>query len=291
MKKRPTRREPETAHHRGLKITFDDNLVARSLFGEQNRHLRQIADVLAIQIHARGNTVTVHGDDIATQLVKRLLNELYGLIEEGYPIYEGDIDYAIRILSSNDRIKLKNIFLDTVYITSQKRPITPKGLAQKEYIDTMRKFDIVFAIGPAGTGKTYLACALAHKAFLQGFSSYYTRIPRIVPELVIARGDGSFSKRINELAKMDVIILDDWGLITLAAEHRRDLLEILDDRHDRTSTIVTSQLPIKLWHEIINDSTLADAILDRIIHNAYRIELKGDSMRKLKFTLTNGGDK
>ena len=168
MKKRPTRREPETAHHRGLKITFDDNLVARSLFGEQNRHLRQIADVLAIQIHARGNTVTVHGDDITTQLVKRLLNELYGLIEEGYPIYESDIDYAIRILSSNDRIKLKNIFLDTVYITSQKRPITPKGLAQKEYIDTMRKFDIVFAIGPAGTGKTYLAMAMAVSLLTKG---------------------------------------------------------------------------------------------------------------------------
>ena len=163
MKKRPTRRQPETADHRGrgLKITFDDNLVAGSLFGEQNRHLRQIADVLAIQIHARGNTVTVHGDDITTQLVEKLLNELYGLIEEGYPVYESDIDYAIRILSSNDRVKLKDIFLDTVYITSQKMAITPKGLAQKEYIDTMRKFDIVFAIGPAGTGKTYLAMAMA----------------------------------------------------------------------------------------------------------------------------------
>jgi phosphate starvation-inducible PhoH-like protein len=168
MKKQPTRREPEAAHHRGLKITFDDNLMARSLFGEQNRHLRQIADVLSIQIHARGNTVTVHGDDITTQLAKKLLNELYGLIEEGYPIYESDIDYAIRILSSNDRIKLKSIFLDTVYITSQKRPITPKGLAQKEYIDTMRGFDIVFAIGPAGTGKTYLAMAMAVSFLTKG---------------------------------------------------------------------------------------------------------------------------
>jgi phosphate starvation-inducible PhoH-like protein len=130
--------------------------------------LRQIADVLAIQIHARGNTVTVHGDDITTQLVKKLLHELYGLIEEGYPIYESDIDYAIRILSSNDRVKLKNIFLDTVYITSQKRPITPKGLAQKEYIDTMRRFDIVFAIGPAGTGKTYLAMAMAVSFLTKG---------------------------------------------------------------------------------------------------------------------------
>jgi len=168
MMQRPTLREPETADHRSLKITFDDNLVARNLFGERNQHLRQIENVLGIQIHARGSTVTVHGDVITTQLVVKLLNELYGLIEEGYPIYESDIDYAIRILSSNDRVKLKNIFLDTVYITSQKKPIAPKGLAQKEYVDAMRKFDIVFAIGPAGTGKTYLAMAMAVSLLTKG---------------------------------------------------------------------------------------------------------------------------
>ncbi|MBW1675361.1 MAG: PhoH family protein [Deltaproteobacteria bacterium] len=165
---RPTLREPETADHRSLKITFDDNLVARNLFGERNQHLRQIENVLGIQIHARGSTVTVHGDVITTQLVVKLLNELYGLIEEGYPIYESDIDYAIRILSSNDRVNLKNIFLDTVYITSQKKPIAPKGLTQKEYVDAMRKFDIVFAIGPAGTGKTYLAMAMAVSLLTKG---------------------------------------------------------------------------------------------------------------------------
>ena len=174
MTPRPTLREPQTQDQRSLKITFDDNLVARSLFGERNQHLQQIARALAIQIHARGNTVTVHGDTVTTQFVGKLLNELYALIEEGYPIYQSDVDYAIRILSNNDRVKLKNIFLDTVYITSQKRPITPKGLAQKEYIDAMRKHDIVFGIGPAGTGKTYLAMAMAVSMLTQA------RVNRII---------------------------------------------------------------------------------------------------------------
>ncbi|MEE9402286.1 MAG: PhoH family protein [Desulfobacteria bacterium] len=168
MKTRTVPPHPETADPQSLKITFSDNLVAGSLFGEQNRHIQQIAAALDIQIHVRGNAVSVHGDIITAQLVEKLLKELYGLIEEGYPIYEGDIDYAIRILSSDDRVKLKDIFLDTVYITSQKRPITPKGLAQKKYIDAIRKFDIVFSIGPAGTGKTYLAMAMAVSLLAKG---------------------------------------------------------------------------------------------------------------------------
>jgi phosphate starvation-inducible PhoH-like protein len=151
-----------------LRITFDDNLLARSLFGEQNRHLQQIAHALAIEVHARGNTVTVRGDAIAAALAEKLLKDLYSLIEEGYPVYPSDIDYAIGILSSNDRVSLKDIFLDTVYITSQERRITPKGLAQKEYIDAIRNFDIVFSIGPAGTGKTYLAMAMAVSFLTEG---------------------------------------------------------------------------------------------------------------------------
>jgi phosphate starvation-inducible PhoH-like protein len=110
----------------------------------------------------------LHGDPITLQLVEKLLKELYGLIEEGYPIYESDIDYAIRIVSGDDRAKLRDIFLDTVYITSQKRPITPKGVTQKKYIDAIRKHDIVFSIGPAGTGKTYLAMAMAVNLLTKG---------------------------------------------------------------------------------------------------------------------------
>jgi phosphate starvation-inducible PhoH-like protein len=150
------------------KITLDDNSLARGLFGEQNSHLRQIARSLDIQIHARGNEVSLQGSAIAVALAEKLINRLYGLISEGFPLYPSDIDYAIRILRADDRVNLKEIFLDTVYITSQKRPIAPKGLAQKEYIDAIRKFDIVFGIGPAGTGKTYLAMAMAVSALAKG---------------------------------------------------------------------------------------------------------------------------
>jgi phosphate starvation-inducible PhoH-like protein len=168
MKTRTVPPQPETADSQGLKITFSDNLAAKSLFGERNQHIQQIAAALDIKIHVRGNAVSVHGDAITTQLVEKLLKELYGMVEEGYPIYESDIDHAIRILSSDDRVKLKDIFLDTVYITSKKQPITPKGLSQKKYIDAIRKFDIVFSIGPAGTGKTYLAMAMAVSLLAKG---------------------------------------------------------------------------------------------------------------------------
>lgn len=140
----------------------------------------------------------------------------------------------------------------------------------------------VLIVGATGTGKTYLACALAHKACLEGNTVYYSRLPRLLPELALTRGDGSYNKKMKQLAKIDVLILDDWGIAPLTDEQRRDLLELLDDRHEKSSTIVTSQLPIKLWHEAIGDKTLADAILDRLVHNAYRLELKGDSMRKYR---------
>jgi DNA replication protein DnaC len=140
--------------------------------------------------------------------------------------------------------------------------------------------------GPTGVGKTWVACALAQKACREGFTSLYLRLPRLLQELPIAKGDGTYTRLMNRLAKVDVLILDDWGLSKLIAEQRRDLLEILEDRHDTRSTIVTSQLPLDQWHNIIGDPTLADAILDRLVHNAYKINLKGESMRKNKSKLT-----
>jgi len=141
--------------------------------------------------------------------------------------------------------------------------------------------------GPTGVGKTWIACALAHKACREGYSAQYLRLPRLFEELSLAHGDGRFPKLMTAFAKTDLLILDDWGLSKLSAEQRRDLLELLDDRHGTRSTIVTSQLPVDHWHEIIGDPTLADAILDRLIHNAYRIKLKGESMRKRQAKLTN----
>jgi DNA replication protein DnaC len=146
--------------------------------------------------------------------------------------------------------------------------------------------------GPTGCGKTFLACALAHKACREGYSAYYTRAPRLFQEVAFAKGDGRYGKLLATFAKTDLLVLDDWGLTKLTDEHRHDLLEVLEDRHGLHSTLIASQLPVDRWHDIIGDPTLADAILDRFIHNAYKINLKGDSMRKqkLKLTQTDGSE-
>ena len=144
----------------------------------------------------------------------------------------------------------------------------------------------VLITGPTGVGKTWLACALAHKACREGYTAQYVRLTRLLRELTIAKGDGQYSKLLTNLAKVDVLILDDWGLMKLSAENRRDLLEVLEDRHGRRSTIATSQLPLEEWHDVIGDATLADAILDRLVHNAYKINLRGESMRKRQAKLT-----
>jgi DNA replication protein DnaC len=138
----------------------------------------------------------------------------------------------------------------------------------------------LFVIGPTGIGKSWLACALAHKACRDGYTVHYIRVPRLFAELELQHGDGRFPQLFRSLTKANLLILDDWGPERLSASQRRDLMEIIEERHGRSSTLITSQLPVEAWHEVIGDPTFADAILDRVVHNAYRLTLNGPSMRK-----------
>lgn len=150
----------------------------------------------------------------------------------------------------------------------------------------LKEHNNVLLIGPTGVGKTYLACALAQKACREGHSALYFRLPRLLHELSIAKADGRYDKLLAGIGRTDLLVLDDWGLDKFVKEQRHDLLEILEDRHGLRSTLITSQVPVKHWHDIIADPTLADAILDRLVHNAYKLVLNGESMRKKQSELT-----
>jgi DNA replication protein DnaC len=143
----------------------------------------------------------------------------------------------------------------------------------------------ILVTGPTGAGKSYLACALAQKACRDGYSVFYQRLPRLLSDIAVSRHDGRYNKIMGPITKCEVLILDDFLISSLSREEQKELLEIVEDRYDRKATIVTSQLPIKAWHDAMQDPTLADAILDRLVHNAYKIELKGESMRRKKSRL------
>jgi DNA replication protein DnaC len=169
----------------------------------------------------------------------------------------------------------------------------PRGIQQSQIAglaqcDWLRKEQNLLFTGPCGSGKTYLACALGHSACMRGFSARYYRISRLMLELTQSKADGTYSKLLKTIAKTDLLILDDWGLEPLKAAQRNDLMEIMDDRHGSSSTVIISQLPTEQWYEMIGDNTLADAILDRIMHNSHRIKLRGESMRKKLNNLTHG---
>lgn len=143
----------------------------------------------------------------------------------------------------------------------------------------------VIVTGPTGCGKSFIACALAHKACRNGYSAMYFRLSRLLEEMALCRADGSYGRRLQQIARFNLLVLDDWGLSPLREAERRDLLEILEDRHDISSTIIASQMPISQWHEMIGEPTFADAILDRVVHNAHKIHLKGESLRKTRSNL------
>lgn len=154
-----------------------------------------------------------------------------------------------------------------------------RTLASSEWV---RVHHNILLTGPTGIGKTWLACALAHKACRDGFFAMHKRIAELFRELAVARGDGSLGQFLAKLARIDVLVLDDFAMVALKEQERRDFLEICDDRYQRRSTILTSQMPVSRWHEQIGDPTIADSIMDRLVHNAYRIELDGESMRKVQ---------
>jgi DNA replication protein DnaC len=159
---------------------------------------------------------------------------------------------------------------------------TPRGLDRSllTSMATCREHLNVLITGPTGVGKSWLACALAHQACREGYSVLYLRLPRLFTDLAIARGDGRYAKQLAALTKVDLLLIDDWGLTVLNTDQQRDLLEVLEDRYQTRSTLVTSQLPVEKWHGCIADPTFADAILDRLVHNAHRLVLNGDSIRK-----------
>jgi len=167
----------------------------------------------------------------------------------------------------------------------------PRGLQQSvianlNQCEWLNKNQNLLLTGPCGSGKTYIACALGHTACMREYSAKYYRLSRLMLELAQAKADGSYQKALQNLAKLDLLILDDWGLEPLTAPQRNDLMEIMDDRHGSSSTVIISQLPTEQWYQSIGDNTLADAILDRLMHNAHRIKLKGESMRKRQENLT-----
>lgn len=164
--------------------------------------------------------------------------------------------------------------------TRTPRGIDPGVLAQVTDLAWLTEHLNVLITGPTGVGKSYLACALAHAACRADYSVRCFRIPRLVDDLTRTTALQKRSAFFRQLARADLLVLDDFGLVPLAEQTKRDLLEILDDRYDRRSTLITSQLPVEQWHDFLAEPTLADAILDRVVHNSYRLELKGDSMRK-----------
>jgi len=185
------------------------------------------------------------------------------------------------------KLKQNACFEDLDYRTT--RGLDKALLLNLQDCQWVKKARNILITGPTGVGKSWIGCALAQKACREGYTALYLRVPRLLQEMALSKGDGSYDKLFNRIGKADVLLLDDWGLAILTTDQRRDLLEIVEDRHGSHSTIITSQLPMDQWHASIGDSTLADAIMDRLVHNAYKIILKGESLRK-QMNLTSNNE-
>ena len=237
----------------------------------QLRKLRlgAMADALRLQM----DQVSTYEDLAFTELLSLLID---------HEMLNRDQNKQARLIRLA-RFKLMASIPDIDY--QHRRNIKKSQIAQLAQTDWLDKAQNLLITGPCGSGKTYLACAVGHNACLHGYSARYYRLSRLLLEMTQAKADGSYQKLLKQLAQTQLLLLDDWGLEPLDRAHRHDLMEIMDDRHGATSTVVISQLPTTEWYASIGDNTLADAILDRLMHNAHRLELKGESMRKLRAEL------
>jgi DNA replication protein DnaC len=187
-------------------------------------------------------------------------------------------DCRMKRLLKNAKLKINACIEDIDYRTP--RGIDKSVLLSLSVCRWIRNHQNLIICGPTGIGKTFLACALGNKACREGYSTFYIRAPKFFYLLALSRADGSYGSTLARLTKTNLLVLDDWGLAPLTDPERRDLLEVIEDRHGIGSTLIASQLPIENWHDHIGDPTIADAILDRLVHNAHRLNLKGGTMRK-----------
>lgn len=228
----------------------------------------------ALKLHAMASAFS---EQLAQPAAAALsFEERFGLIVDRERTHRDN--RRLRRLVRQARFKHAACIEDLDYRAS--RDLDKAQIASLSSCDWIRSHHNLIATGATGCGKTFLACALGHQAARQGLSVIYLRAPRLSEELRIAHADGTFGRRLAQLSKADLIILDDWALAPVGAADRRDLLEIIDDRTGSRSTLITSQLPVEHWHQWLDDPTLADAILDRVVHNAHRLTLRGESLRK-----------
>ena len=204
-------------------------------------------------------------------------NEWLGLMLDREALARGDKRFANRL--RNAKMRFPNACIEDVNFAAS------RGLDRRQVLalaqgDWIKAKEQIILTGQTGTGKTWLACAFGHQAARLDHSVLYARMPRLFEDMAMARLDGRFPKLVDKLARVQLLILDDWGTHGLTDQQRLDLLELFEERYQRRSTIITAQLPVSGWHDMIGEPTIADAILDRIVHNAHRIDLKGDSMRR-----------
>lgn len=193
-------------------------------------------------------------------------------------------DRRLKTLLRNAKLKDNACIEDVDY--KSPRGLDKSMLLNLSGCEWIKSSQNVIITGPTGAGKTYIACALANSACRKGFSSLYLRAPRLFQEIAIARADGSYPKLMNKIARAKVLIIDDFCITPIKGAERKDLLEVIEDRQNLCSTIISTQVPIENWFDAIGDPTIADAVLDRLIHNAHKINLKGESMRKIRSSLT-----